>query len=73
MNFLSASGVLFLISVALFALTFWYFHYAGENGLPGREYHEKPIKPFVSLLFGVLATVLLASSIICLVFALLSR
>ena len=68
--FLKASGILFLIALGVFLFTFYYYHYAKDNGLLGKTYHETAKKPFVTLLFGILGTVLLAASIICLVFGL---
>ena len=65
---LSASGVLFLVALAVFVFSFFYYHYANEKGLLGKTFHKKPTKPFVSFLFGILGTVILASSIISLVF-----
>ena len=70
---LSASGILFLIASAVFAFSYRYFHYAKENGLLGKTFHKKPNKPFVSMLFGVWAVVLLASSVVSLVYGLLEK
>lgn len=69
--FFPASGILFLISLAVFVFTYFYYHYADEKALFGRTYCRETKKPLISLLFGILGTVLLASSIICLVFGFL--
>ena len=68
---LSASGILFLIALAVFVFTYFYYHYANDKALFGRTYNWEPKKPLISMFFGILGTVLLASSIICLVFGLL--
>jgi hypothetical protein len=62
-----AAGRLFMTAVAVLAFTFYYFHYSKENGLPGLTYSKKTNKPFVSMLLGMLGTVLLSASIIFLV------
>jgi heme/copper-type cytochrome/quinol oxidase subunit 1 len=72
-NYLTASGILFLIAFIVFAFTFYFFHFIRENGLPGRQYYKNPNKPFISLLFGVLGTVLFAAAIVCLVFGLVMQ
>ena len=68
---LLAAGILFLLAIADFLFTLHYFHHAKENGMPGGSYSKEPRKPLISLLFGILGTVLLAASMISLVFGLL--
>ena len=48
---LKAAWIFLIMSIAMLAFTFRYFHYSKENGLLGTEYHKKTIKPFVSMLF----------------------
>ena len=71
--FLKAAPVLLVLSVAELYFTFWYYHHAKDNGLPGREYHKQTKKPLVSGLFGVLGADLLAASVVFFVLWLLSK
>ena len=71
--FLSASGILFLVAQAVFVFTFIYYHYSKDNGLFGKIFHRETNKPFISLLFGILGTVILAVAVIFLVFGLIVR
>ena len=68
-----ASAVLLLIALVVLVFSYFYYHYSQDNALLGKEYHEETKKPLVSLLFGILGTVLFASSIISLVFGLLMK
>ena len=68
---MKAAAVLLVLSIAELYWTFWYFHHAKDNALPGSEYHEQPKKPMVSFLFGVLGADLMAASIVLFVLGLL--
>ena len=70
---LKAAWIFLIMSIAMLAFTFRYFHYSKENGLLGTEYHKKTIKPFVSMLFGVLGANLLFASIVFFVLAMLQN
>ena len=67
-----AAFILLVLSVAELYFTFWYFHHATDNGLPGRAYHAETKKPTVSLLFGVLGADLMAASFVFFVLGILS-
>lgn len=67
---LKTAGVLFLIAIAVFVLTYFIFHYMQENGRFGKTIRKTPGKPFITQLFGVWGTVFLSLSIGALVLAL---
>ena len=69
----NAALIFLIMAVAMLAFTFRYFHYSKENGLLGTEYHKKTIKPFVSMLFGVLGANLLFASIVFFVLGMLQN
>ena len=72
-NYLYISLILFGLSLIFFVLTYICFHYVGENGLAGKEFHKECRKPFVSNLFGIFSTMLLTSSIIFLLLGLFAN
>ena len=43
----------FLIALAMFAFTFYLYHYIGPDGSFGNVYQTEPVKPMVTYLFGV--------------------
>ena len=49
----------FVIALVIFAFTYYLFHYIGGEG----AYHEEPIKPFVTLLFGIWGVMFLFASV----------
>lgn len=70
---LKAACILFLIALAEILFTFYYFHHANSNGTIGTTFYKKTNKPFISTIIGVFGAVLMASSVVCLVFGLLLR
>lgn len=64
------AGILFLIALAVFVLTYFIFHYIQETGRFGKAFRRTPAKPFITLLFAVWGTVFLSLSIGALVLAL---
>ena len=71
-NLLLTSLTLFLISLGLFVFTFFVFHYLGSDVKFHKTFNKQAQKPFIANLFGMLATFLLASSIVILVLALIA-
>lgn len=61
----------FLIALAIFAFTFYLFHYAGADGGFVREYQEAMNKPFVTLLFGIWGVCFLFASVMSVVIGLI--
>ena len=61
----------FLIARAIFAFTFYLFHYAGVDGGFVREYQETMNKPFVTLLFGIWGVCFLFASVMSFVVGLI--
>lgn len=53
----------FIISVAIFTFTYFMFHYLGPDGSFGHLYQEEPVKPFVTLLFGIWGVTFLFASV----------
>lgn len=51
----------FVISLAIFAFTYFLFHYMGADGCVA--YQETPVKPFVTLLFGTWGVMFLFSAV----------
>ena len=56
-NILSVSS--FVIALAIFAVTYYLVHYMGAGG----AYQEEPLKPFVTLLFGIWGVMFLFSAV----------
>ena len=52
----------FIIALAIFAFTFYLYHYFGPDGF-GTVYQETPVKPFVTLLFGIWGVCFLFASV----------
>ena len=45
--------VSFAIALIIYAFTYYLYHYLGEGGVFGFEYHAEPIKPLVTFYFGI--------------------
>ena len=43
----------FLIALAIYAFTYYMYHYMGPDGSFGAAFHGAPAKPFITLLFGI--------------------
>lgn len=61
------SLVSFILALTVFAFTFALYHYMGPEGSFCNEWREEPVKPFVTLLFGIWGVTFLFSSVISLV------
>ena len=55
----------FIIALAIFAYTYFLFHYLGDDGNFVSVFHESPEKPFVTFLFGIWGVMFLFSSLMC--------
>ena len=70
-KFLILSVITFILALAIFAFSFFLYHFVGPNGeilsIPSAE----PGKPMVTLLFGVWGTCFLFSSVMSLLVALI--
>ena len=55
----------FVISLAIFVFTYFLYHYLGLDGF-GTIYQPTPVKPFVTLLFGIWGVTFLFSSVMSL-------
>jgi len=56
----------FAIAFATYVFTYCLFHYLGPNGIFVHVYHETAVKPFVTLLFGILGVMFHFAGTICL-------
>ena len=56
----------FAIALAIFTFTYMLFHYLGPEGF-GPVYQETPVKPFVTLLFGIWGVFFLFAAVMCVV------
>ena len=45
--------VSFIIALAIYAFTYYLYHYLGEGGDFGKIYHDDPVKPVVTIYFGI--------------------
>ena len=45
--------VSFIIALAIYGFTYYLYHYLSEGGGFGNIYHEDPVKPVVTIYFGV--------------------
>ena len=63
----AVSAVLFVLAAACGVLDYYIYHFLEADLHFGKQFHEKPVKPFLANLFGLLTTDLLAGSIIFLV------
>ena len=70
-NMLLVSLILFIISLVFFVLSYFMFHYFGKDLKFHKEKKMVPDKPFVTNLVGVFGTMMLASSVIILLLALI--
>lgn len=61
----------FLIALAIYAFTFYLFHYMGPEGCFVKEFQITMNKPFVTLLFGVWGTCFLFASVMSFVIGLI--
>ena len=71
-NLLLVSLILFAISTLFFVLDYFMYHYFGKDLKFHKEKKDLPEKPFVTNLIGVFATMLLASSLVILLLALIA-
>jgi len=70
-NLLLVSLILFIISLVFFVLSYFMFHYFGKDLKFHKEKKTTPDKPFVTNLVGVFGTLMLASSVVILLLALI--
>lgn len=61
-KFLVFSACSLILSVLIFILTYFIFHYLTPDGFTS-VLHAEPCKPFITLLFGILGTLFLFSGI----------
>ena len=54
-----------ILALAIFAFTFYLFHYLSPDGGFTTVFQEEAAKPFVTLLFGVWGTLFLFASVMC--------
>ena len=45
--------VCFAIALAIYAFTYYLYHYLGADGSYGTVYHSEPAKPLVTFYFGI--------------------
>ena len=45
--------VSFAIALAIYAFTYYLYHYLGDGGNFGTVYHTDPVKPLVTVYFGI--------------------
>ena len=45
--------VCFAIALAIYAFTYYLYHYLGADGSFGTVYHSEPAKPLVTFYFGI--------------------
>ena len=64
---LTAAGILFLLSLLLFVLDYFVFHYLKSDLRFRGPFRKEAEKPFLAMLVGVLAVDLLAAAIVLLV------
>ena len=55
----------FLTALAIYAFSYFFYHYFGPNGF-GTVFYETPTKPFVSLLLGIWGVTFHFASVMCL-------
>lgn len=70
-KFLFVSLILFIVAVVFYVLTFFIFHYMGEDNKFHKGFHKEVRKPFVAKTFGIFATVCFANSVTILLIALI--
>ncbi|MBE6020979.1 MAG: hypothetical protein E7228_04435 [Clostridiales bacterium] len=44
--------VSFVLAIAIFVFTYFFFHYLGSEGVFTSVFHEEPVKPYVTELLG---------------------
>ena len=49
----------FILSVAIFVFTYFFFHYVGPDGMFTHVFHKEAAKPFVSQLLGTFGVMFL--------------
>lgn len=42
-----------VIALAVFAFTYFFYHYFGHDGSFGLVFHKEPVKPYVSFCLGM--------------------
>ena len=56
----------FVLSLVIFVLTYFLFHYLSPEGGFSGTFQEEPVKPYVTLFFGMWGTMFLFASIMSL-------
>lgn len=56
----------FLIALAIYAFTYFLYHYLGSGGVFLPVCQDMPAKPFVTLLFGILGVCFHFAGVMCL-------
>ena len=70
-NLLYVSLILFGLAILFFTIAYFMFHYLGKDLKFHKEKKDVPDKPFITYMEGILATLMLGSSIVILLIALL--
>lgn len=70
-NLLYVALILFGLAILFFTIAYFMFHYLGKDLKFHKEKKEVPDKPFISYMEGMLATLMLGSSIVILLIALI--
>ena len=69
-NFLKLSLITFIISIVVFFLAFFIFHFVTDAGITF-VYHAEAQKPFVANMVGIFGVLFLFSSVVSLLIALI--
>ena len=56
----------FLVALAIYAFTYYLYHYISSDGSFDSVFHGSPAKPFVTLLFGIWGVTFLFASVMSL-------
>ena len=56
----------FLIALAIYAFTYYLYHYISSDGSFDSVFHGSPAKPFVTLLFGIWGVLHQFAAVMCL-------
>ena len=63
--------VCFAIALAIYAFTYYLYHYLGADGSFGTVYHSEPAKPLVTFYFGIWGVMHQFAAVVCLLVGLI--
>ena len=69
-KFLILSVCSFILSFLIHTFTYFLYHYYSVDGFTS-IWHEEPLKPFVTLLFGIWGTLFLFAGVMCLLISII--